>query len=158
MTKGGDMEDTMEYGKKSMGQWVSIYLVIGLLVYGGFYYFAMGKKGTGGYGGEVSQSPKPLASETASMTTKYLTDSEGMSLYTFDEDAAGVSSCYDKCAVNWPPYMAGEVMAEGLTTITRKDGSKQYVKEGMPLYYYKDDTKAGDITGDGVNGTWHLAK
>ena len=33
------MEDSMSYGKKSTGQWVMIYAVIGLLVYGGIYFF-----------------------------------------------------------------------------------------------------------------------
>ena len=32
-----------------------------------------------------------------------LTDANGMTLYTFDKDAPGVTNCYDKCAVNWPP-------------------------------------------------------
>ncbi len=28
----------------------------------------------------------------------------------------------------------------------------------MPLYYWVKDTKSGDITGDGVGGSWNLAK
>ncbi len=153
------MEDTMEYGKKSAGQWVLIYVLIGLVVYGAVYYYMMGKKGTSDYGYQVNPSPVPVATtETSIMTATYLTDADGMSLYTFDEDADGVSNCYDKCATNWPPYLVGDSMVDGLTTVSRKDGSKQYAKDGMPLYYYKDDVKAGDTTGDGVNGTWHLAK
>lgn len=28
----------------------------------------------------------------------------------------------------------------------------------MPLYYWVKDKKPGDVTGDGVNGVWHVAK
>src|SRR5690606_16287770 len=31
-----------------------------------------------------------------------------MTLYTFRNDEAGVSNCYDDCAVNWPPFLAEE--------------------------------------------------
>ena len=37
-------------------------------------------------------------------------------------------------------------------TISRDDGSTQVTYNGMPLYYWKGDTAAGQITGDGVNG------
>ena len=32
-----------------------------------------------------------------------LTDSKGMTLYVWDKDSAGTSTCYDKCAQAWPP-------------------------------------------------------
>ena len=32
-----------------------------------------------------------------------LADSDGMTLYTFDKDTKGASSCYDACATKWPP-------------------------------------------------------
>lgn len=35
-----------------------------------------------------------------------LVDSKGMTLYTFDKDAAGKSMCNDQCAANWPPLAA----------------------------------------------------
>ena len=37
-----------------------------------------------------------------------LTNSAGMTLYTFDKDAAGVgkSTCNGPCATNWPPLLA----------------------------------------------------
>jgi predicted lipoprotein with Yx(FWY)xxD motif len=91
---------------------------------------------------------------------KALAGETGMTLYTFKKDSKGVSNCDGPCAVNWPPLMAATgAKDEGdYTVITRKDGSKQWAKDGMPLYYWVKDTKAGDITGDGVNGTWELAK
>ncbi|MGN7293426.1 COG4315 family predicted lipoprotein [Rhizobium sp. SAFR-030] len=91
---------------------------------------------------------------------KALAGETGMTLYTFKKDSMGMSNCDGPCAVNWPPLMAaaGAKDEGGFTVITRKDGSKQWAKGGMPLYYWIKDTKAGDITGDGVNGTWELAK
>jgi predicted lipoprotein with Yx(FWY)xxD motif len=91
---------------------------------------------------------------------KVLAGENGMTLYTFKKDTKGVSNCYDMCAKNWPPLMvSGDAKAEGAYSIVeRKDGSKQWAKDGMPLYFWAKDTKTGDITGDGVGGNWDLAK
>lgn len=88
-----------------------------------------------------------------------LTDANGMTLYTFDKDTAGTSSCYDNCAVNWPPlFAAADAKAEGeYTLVERKDGKMQWAYNGMPLYLWKNDQKSGDVTGDGVGGVWHVA-
>lgn len=88
-----------------------------------------------------------------------LTDAKGMTLYTFDKDAAGVSNCYDKCAVNWPPLLAAaDAKDEGeFTLVTRTDGTKMWAHEGKPLYLWIKDTKPGDTTGDMVGEVWHLA-
>jgi len=89
-----------------------------------------------------------------------LTNAAGMALYTFDKDKDGISMCTDGCAVKWPP-MAAEAssMAEGdFTVIKREDGTHQWAYKGAPLYTWIKDMNAGDITGDGVKGVWHLAK
>lgn len=89
-----------------------------------------------------------------------LAGEKGMTLYTFKKDKPGTSNCYDKCATNWPPAIAAsDAAAEGAySLITRKDGAKQWAKDGMPLYYWVKDKKEGDTTGDGVNGVWDVAK
>ena len=89
-----------------------------------------------------------------------LVDAKGMTLYTFDKDAKGVSNCYDKCAVAWPPFMAeAGAKAEGdWTIVKRTDGGMMWAYEGMPLYTFVKDLKPGDVTGEGVGGVWHLAK
>lgn len=87
-----------------------------------------------------------------------LTANNGMTLYTFDKDTAGMSVCYDECAVKWPPYIADNGAAmPGLTTIERKDGAKQWAKDGKPLYFWVGDTEPGETNGDGVGGVWHVA-
>ncbi len=89
-----------------------------------------------------------------------LTDAMGMSLYTFDKDASGVSNCNGDCAKKWPPVTApAGAKADGeLSLVTRKDGSQQWAFKGMPLYLWQGDKKPGDVSGDGVGGVWHLAK
>lgn len=100
------------------------------------------------------------AVKTADISGKsVLTDTKGMTLYIFDNDKAGVSNCYDQCAVNWPPLMAdAAAKPEGdFTVVDRKDGTKMWAYKTLPLYFWKNDKKPGDITGDGVGGVWHLA-
>jgi predicted lipoprotein with Yx(FWY)xxD motif len=91
-----------------------------------------------------------------------LTGSNGMTLYTFDRDAAGSgkSVCNGPCATNWPPLMAmdGASASGDYSVITRDDGKKQWALKGKPLYYWVKDMKAGDKTGDNFNNVWHVAK
>lgn len=89
-----------------------------------------------------------------------LTDAKGMTLYVFDKDTKDTSNCYDDCARKWPPLTASaSAKADGeFTLVTRKDGTKQWAHEGMPLYLWQADKKPGDVTGDGVGGVWHVAK
>lgn len=88
-----------------------------------------------------------------------LTDANGMTLYTYDKDTAGVTNCYDKCATNWPPLAAAaDATAEGdFTIVDRTDGTKMWAYKGMPLYLWIKDTAPGQTTGDGVGGVWHTA-
>ena len=89
------------------------------------------------------------------------TNDKGMTLYVFDKDSGGKSACNGPCAASWPPLMAvaSEKPMGDYTIITRDDGGKQWAYKGRPLYTWKNDTKPGDITGDGfLNGAWHIAQ
>lgn len=99
-----------------------------------------------------------LGAVSAVQAETAMTDDAGMTLYVFDKDADGVSSCYDDCAVNWPPYLgaAGEEKGEGWTLAARTDGAMQWVYDGKPLYFYYEDKAAGDMKGDGKGGVWHV--
>ena len=89
-----------------------------------------------------------------------LADAKGMTLYTFDKDAGGVSACYTDCAVKWPPYLGkvGDKMEEGWTQIKRTDGTMQWAYDGKPTYFFKADVKPGEMAGDGMGGVWHIIK
>jgi len=163
------------YGKRPLWQWIVLYAVVAIVLYGAFYYFFIAKKG--GYNNESSQyqtqqntsQTTPEASPSGILTTKtdstkgdYLADSKGMTLYLFDKDTPGVTNCYDSCATTWPPYVEGATpqssMPADVTVVTRTDGSMQYAYKGRPLYYFAKDKQAGDTTGDGVGGVWHIVK
>lgn len=102
------------------------------------------------------------ASSPAKVADGVLVGPNGMTLYTFDRDIAGSgkSVCNGPCATNWPPLMAADSdKASGdYMVITRDDGKKQWAMKGKPLYYWIKDSKAGDKTGDGVQGVWHIVK
>ncbi len=89
-----------------------------------------------------------------------LAGGNGMTLYTFRNDAPGVSTCYEQCAENWPSLLAtGDVAIEApYTVIERDDGTRQLARDGMPLYYWIRDIGPGDTTGDGMNGLWDVAR
>lgn len=110
----------------------------------------------------TSPSDNIYKTNTDPVKGAYLTDFQGMTLYTFDKDTTGVSNCSGGCATAWPPYSSGATAQASFPTniavITRADGTKQFTWKGMPLYYYATDVKAGDITGDGIGGVWHLVK
>lgn len=92
------------------------------------------------------------------------TDGNGKTLYAFAIDANGTSGCTDGCLLTWPLYYAGNetppagVAAADIATITRADGKKQTTYKGWPLYYYAGDVNKTDVKGDGVGGTWFVAK
>ena len=102
-----------------------------------------------------------MSSAPAQISDGVLTGKNGMTLYTFDRDAAGAgkSVCNGPCATNWPPLSADGANAAGdYSVVTRDDGSKQLAYKGKPLYFWVKDAKPGDRTGDGFNNVWHTAK
>jgi predicted lipoprotein with Yx(FWY)xxD motif len=89
-----------------------------------------------------------------------LVDGAGYTLYLFDNDTAGVSTCSGTCLVNWPPLLTGyapvaltDVTAE-IGQITREDGSTQVTVNGLPAYYWQGDAEPGDTDGQGRGGVW----
>jgi predicted lipoprotein with Yx(FWY)xxD motif len=112
---------------------------------------ACGSMGMGGAGNAPAQ-----------VADGVLVGPSGMTLYTFDRDAAGSgkSVCNGPCATNWPPLMApASAAAMGdWSIVTRDDGSRQWAFKGKPVYYWAKDAKPGDRTGDGVNNVWRIAR
>lgn len=93
---------------------------------------------------------------------KYLTDAKGMALYWFKKDAPGKSACTGDCVAKWPLYYRESlappegIKAEDFGTITREDGKKQTTFRGYPLYYWFQDSKPGDTSGNKVNNVWFV--
>jgi predicted lipoprotein with Yx(FWY)xxD motif len=91
-----------------------------------------------------------------------LVDPRGMTLYLYTRDEPGVSNCYDQCATRWPPLLTDSAptgpatLTTGLGTTNRNDGTQQVTYNGVPLYYWMNDTKPGDTTGQNVGGVWFI--
>jgi predicted lipoprotein with Yx(FWY)xxD motif len=89
--------------------------------------------------------------------------SDGFTLYRFDKDTADPprSACAGACAAQWPPVLGDGVPAlqgvrqELIGTIGRPDGTQQLTLGGWPLYRHVEDTRPGDVTGEGAGGAWH---
>jgi predicted lipoprotein with Yx(FWY)xxD motif len=94
-----------------------------------------------------------------------LVGERGFTLYTFANDAPGVSNCLDACANNWPPLTVSDpnalITAINLPgifgTIERPDGKLQVTYNNKPLYYWVQDMERGDTTGHLRNNVWFVA-
>lgn len=85
-------------------------------------------------------------------------DNAGFTLYTFDNDlGSATSNCNDACADTWMPLLVTDANASGtpgLSSVERNDGSMQATFQGRPLYFFANDSAAGENSGDGVNDVW----
>ncbi len=87
-------------------------------------------------------------------------DGNGMTLYTYDKDEAGKLACISACLEKWRPLPAAATASNfGAWSVTaRPDGSKQWAFKGKPLYTFAEDTKLGEVKGNGQEeGAWHTA-
>jgi predicted lipoprotein with Yx(FWY)xxD motif len=95
---------------------------------------------------------------------KILFDGRGRVLYLFARDRGGRSSCSGACAKAWPPFLTtgapralAGVNAKLLGTTRRGNGTLQVTYAKHPLYYFKEDTKPGQIKCQNVSnfgGLW----
>jgi predicted lipoprotein with Yx(FWY)xxD motif len=92
----------------------------------------------------------------------YLTNKVGWTLYWSTKDSPGKSVCEGQCLEKWPTFYRAsmtvppQLKAKDFGTLTRPDGAKQTTFRGYPLYYWANDTGAGDTKGQGVNGVWFV--
>jgi predicted lipoprotein with Yx(FWY)xxD motif len=93
---------------------------------------------------------------------RILVDAHRRTLYLFTEDRRGRSRCYDPCIRVWPPAIVsgraipGPGLTAKLTTMRRRDHSRQLVYNGHPLYTLVADTRPGDVRGQGYGGIWFV--
>jgi predicted lipoprotein with Yx(FWY)xxD motif len=96
----------------------------------------------------------------------YLVADNGMTLYLYTKDATNTSTCYDQCAIAWPPYtvsatddlsgLAMGVDPSKVSRVARTDGTYVVAYNGMPLYFWQKDMKPGDTTGQDVGKVWYV--
>ncbi|MBM2811036.1 MAG: hypothetical protein HW416_1795 [Chloroflexi bacterium] len=111
---------------------------------------------------------RPTVQITRSPALGYiLTDANEMTLYTWDADQPGTSTCSGSCASTWIPvvpdgqFIVGPGLLRVLGSITRDDGSTQATYNGMPLYRFRADLQPGEARGEGSSGfgaAWNVAK
>jgi len=117
----------------------------------------------------VNAAPAPAMTEPSISVVnnpklgKILVGDKGMTLYVFTKDAPNQSNCTGDCLKNWPalltqgtPTLGEGVNASLIGTATLADGTKIVTYNKMPLYYFIKDTKAGDVTGEGVGKVWFV--
>lgn len=108
-------------------------------------------------------APTTSGPTTVSLASSHLgqilVDSKGMTLYVDENDKPGAPACTTDCLAAWPPLTAPAAPTFGtgldaskFTTVTAADGTKQLAVDGFPLYLWVNDHKAGDTTGQDVNG------
>ena len=127
-----------------------------------------------------ASSPSAAASESASSGSAEtvdlksvsgipgmaLVDEDGKTLYLWEADKNGTSTCTGPCAAAWPPVTTSGPPQAGsgvdkslLSTVKRSDGAEQVTYNGHPLYYYVGDTAAGIAKGQGskdFGASWYV--
>jgi predicted lipoprotein with Yx(FWY)xxD motif len=113
----------------------------------------------------AGNGPVVLSMRIDPLLGSYLLGPNQMTLYVYTKDSPGKSNCTGNCATAWPPLLApngaqiqGPVDATlPFGTVARSDGSLQVTYDDMPLYFYRQDSSAGDAKGQGVGGVWFVA-
>ena len=124
----------------------------------------------------VNQSSHAPATTTSAAPTVLITTKQDklgtilaygpkrLTVYLFEADNGGASSCSGECASLWPavsghPQASGQAVASHLGTITRADGTTQVTYNGHPLYLYSRDKDDGDAYGQGLKSfgaSWYV--
>ncbi len=125
-----------------------------------------GTNSSGSSGGSATTSGSGTVDTHSGPMGTYLTDKSGKTLYMFQADKSGMSSCTGACAAAWPPMMVsgtptagGDAKSSDLGTIKRPDGTTQATYAGHPLYFYAGDSSAGQTNGQGINqfgALWYI--
>ncbi len=167
--EGQQSEGKSAYGKRSLWQWIALYVVIGVIIYGVIYFALFHKQNpysSSNTSANSANQTQQVQKSVYKMMSKdklgmVMTDPKGMTLYTFAKDTSGVSNCSGGCLHAWPAYVAPSQTGNfpaNMSVIKRSDGTLQYAWKGMPLYYYSKDGDSGDAYGNGIGGVWTVIK
>ena len=116
-----------------------------------------------GAGVAVAATTAHSGTVSSTANAKYgalLVNASGRTLYHMTSEKNGRIVCTGSCAKFWPPLVIKNGMkptagtGAKLGTIKRPDGSIQVTYNGYALYRYADDTKHGDVKGEGEEHIW----
>jgi len=125
----------------------------------------------------VSAQAKPSSAARASSTRAVvslrktalgtvLVDARGRTLYLFEKDRNGVSSCTAACLAYWPaltsigtPQAGKGVHQSALKLARQHNGARQVTYAGHPLYIFVGDKSSGQTAGEGLDvfgAEWYI--
>jgi predicted lipoprotein with Yx(FWY)xxD motif len=113
----------------------------------------------------AAAAPRTVKAARISGLGTVLTTSGGLTLYHYTDEHRGKIDCTGACATLWPPLLvkgsakptAGPGLAASkLGTIRRPDGRLQVTYNGLALYRYAPDRRAGDVKGQGLARAWYV--
>jgi predicted lipoprotein with Yx(FWY)xxD motif len=94
-----------------------------------------------------------------------LVNRRGLSLYSLSAETKGRFICTDSaCLSLWKPLTIARgkrpTGARSLATVKRPNGKIQVTYRGRPLYRFVEDTRRGDVRGEGFRdvGVWRAAR
>ncbi len=152
-----DNQNTGNYGKRPLWQWVLIYVVVGAVIYGLLYYFVLGKR-TGSVYSPAPTTPavttsetsetSPSATVTATQDTitltadgfspKTLTIKAGTKVTWMNQSGAGatVNSSPHPTHTDYPPLNLGSLPDGGAVFLTfDKPGTYKYHNHLIPSQF-----------------------
>lgn len=85
---------------------------------------------------------------------RMLATARGVSVYAHDKDTSTKTGCYDACLNEWAPVLAPAfAVPQGeWSVLERRDGARQWVYRGKPLYTHVLDTQNYGYMGSDVPG------
>jgi predicted lipoprotein with Yx(FWY)xxD motif len=102
----------------------------------------------------TSSGQTPKLALSRSNLGSILVDNRGRTLYLFEKNKRGKSSCDGACATYWPPLLTRGVpdaergVKQSLLGVTRRaSGVTQVTYAGHPLYRFVGDAKPGETSG-----------
>ncbi|HEY5013894.1 MAG TPA: hypothetical protein VIK61_14485 [Acidimicrobiia bacterium] len=138
------------------------------------FFAACGKSGSSAGGGPTTASKTTATAphgpaDVKIGTTKFgptLVDATGRTLYEWDSDPDGQSTCQEGCASIWPPLAVKGTIVVGpglvpseFKTIFLPHGGTGVVMNGRALYHFAYDLKPGQVGGQSFGGgVWHAVR
>lgn len=121
---------------------------------------------SGGGSTTTGQSSGPATVATSSTSLGTILVVGGRTVYLFESDTGPHSTCTGACLAQWPavtttaaPKASGSATASTLGTTKRAEGTMQVTYDGHPLYYFADDSEAGQTNGQALNAfgaNWYV--
>jgi len=105
------------------------------------------------YSSKNNESSDNNSLKSLDRTVKFLTDTNGMSLYTFDKDGLNTSNCDAECQKQWSLFRGADTTNDNIKVL---QGSDHLAYRKHPLYYFVNDKAIGDVKGDNIKNVWYL--